>query len=144
MRVGEALRLGLADVDLDNGVITIRGTKFYKSRLVPLGSDVVQALQKYLATPGMWSQHYHPLFQSRQHKPLRHSLVDFTFRRLCSLAGVLRSDASSRQPRLHDLRHYPGFRTIGGKVEVSAPNPLLTGLGAASIRKLTRHSPVSD
>jgi integrase len=105
MRVGEALRLGLADVDLDNGVITIRGTKFYKSRLVPLGSDVVQALQKYLATPGMWSQHYHPLFQSRQHKPLRHSLVDFTFRRLCSLAGVLRSDASSRQPRLHDLRH---------------------------------------
>ena len=43
MRVGEALRLRLADVDLDYGVITIRGTKFYKSRLVPLGSDVVRA-----------------------------------------------------------------------------------------------------
>ena len=38
MRVGEALRLRLVDVDLDNGVITIRGTKFYKSRLVPLGA----------------------------------------------------------------------------------------------------------
>ena len=72
MRVGEALRLRLADVDLDNGVITIRGTKFYKSRLVPLGSDVVRVLRKYLATPGRWNQHYEPFFQSRQHKRLGH------------------------------------------------------------------------
>jgi integrase len=40
MRVGEALKLRLADVDLDNRVITIHGTKFYKSRLVPLGRDI--------------------------------------------------------------------------------------------------------
>ena len=60
---GEALRLRLADVDLDNGVITIRETKFYKSRLVPLGRDIVQILRKYLATPGRWNQHYRPLFQ---------------------------------------------------------------------------------
>lgn len=105
MRVGEALRLRMADVDLDYGVITIRGTKFYKSRLVPLGSDVVQVLRRYLAAPGRWNQHYRPLFQSRQHNRLGHSTVDANFRRLCTLAGVRRSDASSRQPRLHDLRH---------------------------------------
>jgi hypothetical protein len=45
---------------------------------------------------------------------------------------------------IHTLRHYPGFRTIASKPPVAAPNPLLTGLGAASIGKLTRHSPVSD
>ena len=73
IRVGEALRLRLADVDLDGGVITIRGTKFYKSRLVPLGTDVVQVLRKYLATPGRWNQPYRPFFQSRQHKRLGHS-----------------------------------------------------------------------
>jgi integrase/recombinase XerD len=105
MRVGEALRLRLADVDLDNCVITIRGTKFYKSRLVPMGRDVVRLLRKYLATPGRWNQHYQPLFQSRRHEPLGNSQVDFTFRRLRSLAGVRRSDTSSHQPRLHDLRH---------------------------------------
>jgi integrase len=105
MRAGEALRLRMADVDLDARVITIRGTKFYKSRLVPVGRDVVRLLQEYLATPGRWNQHYQPLFQSRQHKPLGHGLVNFTFRRLRSLAGVRRSDASSYQPRLHDLRH---------------------------------------
>jgi integrase len=105
MRVGEALRLRLADVDLDYGVITIRGTKFYKSRLVPLGSDVVGVLRRYLATPERWNQHYQPFFQSRQHKRLGPSTVDANFRRLRILAGVRRSDAGSRQPRLHDLRH---------------------------------------
>lgn len=105
MRAGEAIRLRLANVDLDNAVITIRGTKFYKSRLVPLGRDVVRLLREYLATPGRWNQHYQLLFQSRSHKCLDHSTVDLTFRRLCALAGVRRSDPSSQQPRLHDLRH---------------------------------------
>jgi hypothetical protein len=49
-----------------------------------------------------------------------------------------------RKGGIHVLRHYPGFRTIADKLDLSAPNPLLMGLGAASISKLTRHSPVSD
>ena len=109
MRMGEALRLRLVDVDLDRAVITIRGTKFYKSRLVPLGDDVIQILRKYLAAPGRWNQHYRPLFQSRQHERLGHSTVDANFRRLCILAGVRRSETSSRQPRLHDLRQHADF-----------------------------------
>jgi integrase/recombinase XerD len=105
LRVGEALRLRLTDVDLDENMMTIRGTKFYKSRLVPLGKDVVQLLREYLATPGRENQHAQPLFQSRQRQPLRHSLVNTAFQRLRRLAGICRSEASSRQPRLHDLRH---------------------------------------
>ena len=103
--MGEALRLRLADVDLNENIMTIRGTKFYKSRLVPLGKDVVRLLREYLATPGRGNQHDQPLFQSRQHQPLRHSLVNTAFQRLRKLAEVRRSEASSRQPRLHDLRH---------------------------------------
>lgn len=105
MRIGEAIRLRLADVDLDNAVITIRGTKFYKSRLVPLGRDVIRLLREYLATPGRWNQHYRHLFQSRRHEAISHHLIERAFQRLRRLAGVRRSDASSRQPRLHDLRH---------------------------------------
>ena len=139
MRAGEALRLRLADLDLENGVITIRGTKFYKSRLVPLGADVVHILRKYLATPGRWNQHYRPLFQSRLHKRLGHSTVDANFRRLCILAGVRRSDASSRQPRLHDLRHTfavhrltEWYRT-GANVQLLLP-ALSTYLGHIDLR----------
>jgi len=105
MRVGEALRLHLAGVDLDTGVVTIRGTKFYKSRLVPLGHDVHQLLRMYLATPGRWNQHYQPLFQSRLHKAVSRTLVEINFQRLRGLAGVCRSNDSSYQPRVHDLRH---------------------------------------
>lgn len=139
MRVGEVLRLRMAEVDLDNDVITIRGTKFYKSRYVPLGGDVVKVMQKYLTTSGRWNQHYRPLFQSRQHKPLRHSVVDFTFRRLCRLAGVLRSDASSRQPRLHDLRHTFAVHRLtewyktGADVQILLP-ALSTYLGHVDLR----------
>lgn len=139
MRVGEALRLRLAEVDLDNAVITIRGTKFYKSRLVPLGGDVVQVIWKYLATPGRWNQHYRPLFQSRQHKYLGHSQLDATFRRLCSLAGVRRSNACSRQPRLHDLRHTFAIHRLtewyrtGADVQILLP-ALSTYLGHVDLR----------
>ena len=104
VRIGEAIRLRLADVDLDNAVITIRGTKFYKSRLVPLGRDVVRLLRGYLTTPGRRNQHYRPLFQTRQHQSVSHRLIENAFQRLRTIADVRRSDASSR-PRLHDLRH---------------------------------------
>ncbi len=59
----------------------------------------------YLTTPGRWNQHYRPLFQTRQHQAVSHRLIENAFQRLRTIAGVRRSDASSRQPRLHDLRH---------------------------------------
>jgi site-specific recombinase XerD len=105
MRVGEALRLHMEDVDLIRDVVTIRETKFYKSRLVPLGRDVHQMLRIYLATPGRWNQHYQPLFQSRLRNAVRRPVVEKNFRRLRRLAGVSRSDVSPYQPRIHDLRH---------------------------------------
>jgi integrase/recombinase XerD len=47
LRVGEALRLKLDDVDLDNGVLTVRGTKFGKSRLVPIHTSTINVLANY-------------------------------------------------------------------------------------------------
>jgi integrase/recombinase XerD len=49
LRISEALRLTLADVDLEQRLLTIRETKFYKTRLVPLGPDLTQVLLTYLA-----------------------------------------------------------------------------------------------
>jgi integrase len=40
LRVGEACRLRLEDVDLERRLLIIRETKFYKSRLVPYGSKL--------------------------------------------------------------------------------------------------------
>ena len=46
LRISEALRLTLRDVDLEQRLLTIRETKFYKTRLVPLSADRSQALTK--------------------------------------------------------------------------------------------------
>jgi site-specific recombinase XerD len=105
MRIGEALRLHIGDVNLDAGVITIRGTKFYKSRLVPLGSDVHAQLRSYVALPGRLDRNEQPLFQSRLRRAVLHQTVEDSFQRLRSLAGIRREGPSVYQPRIHDLRH---------------------------------------
>ena len=48
LRFGEATRLTLADVDLAEAVLTIRATKFYKSRLVPVGPQLATVLDGYM------------------------------------------------------------------------------------------------
>ena len=105
MRAGEALRLRVADLNLESAVITVHNTKFYKSRLVPLGQDVVTLLRRYLDTSGRRNAQNSPLFESKDHRHLGHSPIDARFRRLCALAGVRRKGSSARSPRLHDLRH---------------------------------------
>jgi hypothetical protein len=47
LRISEALALTTADVDLHEAILTIRETKFYKSRLVPIGADLVDVLVRY-------------------------------------------------------------------------------------------------
>ena len=47
LRISEALALTHADVDLAEAILTIRETKFYKSRLVPIGADLVGVLTRY-------------------------------------------------------------------------------------------------
>ena len=105
MRLGEALRLRLADVDLPLALITIRDTKFYKSRLVPLGPDIEKLIRQYLQLPGRRNQHCRPLFQTKSGDPLTARVVAASFARLRKIACVERHDGSYFQPRLHDLRH---------------------------------------
>ena len=49
LRISEALSLTLADVDLPAGILTIRESKFYKTRLVPIGPDLSSVLETYVA-----------------------------------------------------------------------------------------------
>jgi site-specific recombinase XerD len=107
LRIGEALALTLADVDLTACILHIRESKFYKTRLVPMGPDLLQIVDRHVtrrwregATPNS------PLFYSRRGQGVSRSAAEITFKRLRRRAGVLRNDGGVRgQPRLHDLRH---------------------------------------
>lgn len=106
MRVGEVLRLDLNDVDLDQGVITIRNSKFGKSRLVPVHETTRIALQRYREERDAFlaGQLVKAFFISTHGRRVGHTALDRAFRRLTKRLG-LRDVAASSGPRLHDLRH---------------------------------------
>ena len=108
LRIGEALNLILADVDLAAGVFTIRETKFYKTRLVPIGPDLQRGINEYAAArkPPTFPQGTDSaFFVDYRGAALVPGTVRRAFRRLRAFAGVERTDGARYQPRLHDFRH---------------------------------------
>jgi len=107
LRIGEALRLTLAEVDLRQVCVHVRGTKFFKSRMVPMGKDLTGLLTGYvLKRHGIQDTSSEtPLFCFSNGSPLSQSSVRSAFRRLRSHAGLMRDGGPRRQPRIHDLRH---------------------------------------
>lgn len=106
LRLEEALSLTTNDVDLDQAVICIRETKFYKTRLVPLGRDVTFALALYVGERGnSFDQPDAPFFALRDGRRVSQSIARRIFASVRAMADVRRSSPCRYQPRLHDLRH---------------------------------------
>jgi integrase len=113
MRVGEALVLNRGDIDTAEHVLTIRLTKFGKSRELPVDASTVDALQAYLGRrdrPRAATQTAAVLV-SMAGTRLLYPNVQWTFHRLVRRAGVVPRSAACR-PRLHDLRHRFAVRTL--------------------------------
>jgi integrase/recombinase XerD len=108
LRISEALSLRMGDVDLSEAVLLIRETKFYKSRLVPIGPQLKQAMAQFAAIrrgAGHSVVPDAPFFVGHKGKQLRIPTVQQSFRQLREHAGVQRIAGARYQPRLHDLRH---------------------------------------
>lgn len=107
LRLSEALALNEAEIDLGQAILTIRRTKFYKTRLVPIGVDLAHVLHDYRhRRDGCHTRAPHePFFCFRNGQRVSASALEHTFRRLRVAAGVQRSGGARNQPRLHDLRH---------------------------------------
>jgi len=137
LRISEALALRDPDVDLQAGVLTIRCSKFKKSRFVPLHPSTVNALRHYAQErdsliPTRCSDSF---FVSDFGRSLEVSAVRRTFYELSRWAG-LRKGEINRGPRLHDFRHRFAIQTMiqwyraGQEVERRLP-VLSTYLGHA-------------
>jgi integrase len=107
LRVGEAQNLELQDVDLQAGVLTIRGSKFGKSRLVPVHPSTRRVLADYIARrERIWSRRpvSSYLFVSNRGNQLDGGEIRRTFYVVSRQTG-LRGPSDSHGPRLHDMRH---------------------------------------
>lgn len=113
IRTGEAMGLDRGEVDLDGGVLLVRGTKFGKSRLVPLHPTVTGHLADYQHTRDRLCPHPStPAFVvSGAGTRLTHTSVSKAFRRLLKAAAVTAPPGAAK-PRLYDLRHSFAVTTL--------------------------------
>lgn len=112
MRAGEAVRADVTDLDLDAAILTVRSTKFGKSRLLPLHVSVVDELRDYLslraagALPGATA-----LLVSAAGTRLTYDNAHKVFKKLTAQAGIKPRSPACR-PRMHDLRHSFAVNTL--------------------------------
>ncbi len=114
MRLGEALRLNLSDVSGSAHELTIRFTKFGKSRIVPVHPTVADALEVYRRHRNTYAHRRPPtesFFLSLRGTRLHDGVVHKTFRVLVREVG-LAPRAGSGVARIHGLRHTFTVATI--------------------------------
>lgn len=113
LRIGEARRLRLGDVDFDGGWLLVLEGKFRKSRRLPLRDSTVAALARYVEErrqAGMPRGPEAPFFVSLRGRPLVYANVQQTFSKLIETAGLV--NGAGNAPRLHDLRHGFALRRV--------------------------------
>jgi integrase/recombinase XerD len=146
LRISEALSLTLVDVDLPARVLTIRDTKFYKSRLVPIGPQLTQVVSRYSTwrrEEGHSQRSSAPFFVLRSGTAVPHGLVRGAFDSLRTYVGICHK-ATGQRPRLHDFRHsFAVHRLVswyrkGADVQSLLPH-LVTYLGHIKLSSTQRY-----
>jgi integrase len=140
MRLSEATGLQRGDVELKEGMLTVRQAKFGKSRLLPLHATTRAALCSYAERRNrhLGSRCGPHFFVATRGGGLVQQCVHRVFWRLSREIG-LRRPGDSIRPRLHDLRHTFAIRTLlgwyrqGANVEEKLP-ALSTYLGHTCVR----------
>jgi integrase/recombinase XerD len=140
MRVGEVLALDCQDVDFKREILTVRVAKGNKSRLIPLHSSTLVALQRYASLrDSLYPQRVSPSFFTWEGGGrLIYDSVNRWFLLVACQLG-LRKPGERRGPRVHDLRHYFAIRTLlnwyrsDADVEAHLPE-LATFLGHVHVR----------
>jgi integrase len=140
MRLSEAIGLQREDADLTEGVLTVRQTKFGKSRLIPLHPSTSSALRSYAERRDahLGSRCGPHFFVAERGGRLLHQYVHRVFWRLSRETG-LRRPGDHSGPRVHDLRHRFAIRTLlgwyRGGMDIEQRLPVLsTYLGHAYMR----------
>ena len=128
LRIGEALHLDRDDVDVIGGVLTVRDSKFGKSREVLLHPTTVMALEGYCEIRDRLCPHppQRSFFITTRGTRIAHPTIYLPFRALLEQAGITHP-MPGRHVRVHDLRHSFAVRTLlgwyrdGGDVQARMP-----------------------
>jgi integrase/recombinase XerD len=113
MRLGEVIRLEVNDVDLEQDVLTVRDSKFGKSRLIAIQISTRAVLSQYRDRRDQLLQGrpQRRFFVSGRGTPLVPSCIQRTFRTLLDQTKLFVAGAAQR-PRMHDMRHRFAVQTL--------------------------------
>ena len=143
LRIGEALALTCADVDLAEGVLTVRAGKRGRTRVVPLHPSALDPLRGYAQDR---ARRFGPprtdaaFFRTDRSDRIGYNAANHAFRLLRRRLGWTAA-GRTRAPRVHDLRHRMVVRRIQSwhahGVDVDSKIPVLaTYLGHVEVREL--------
>jgi site-specific recombinase XerD len=147
LRISEAIGLTVADVNIAECILTVRNTKFYKTRLVPIGPQLAAKLAAYYEKRSalhMLKGQESAFLCTRTGYCLSYPEVITQFQRIRSAAGIVCPSDEPRPPRLHDLRHTAAVHRVldwyrsGKDVQHLLPH-LATYLGHVNIASTQRY-----
>jgi integrase len=144
LRISEALGLQLRDVDLENGLITVRMSKLDKERLIPLSNSMLLVLCSYSATSHKIPKSGDTLyFTHRDGRKIHKESIYRWFRKVLWSAGISHGGRGNG-PRVHDFRHtfsvYSLKAMVGKGMDMYCALPLLsTYLGHASVSATSQY-----
>ncbi len=110
LRVGEALRLRVNDVDLEAGILTIQQGKFRKDRLVPLSPSLHAYLRRYHEEMG--KRAVDATFLPSPHGGVYSQPAAYQAFRWMLRTAKIPHGGRGEGPRVHDLRHTFAVRRL--------------------------------
>jgi integrase len=107
LRAGEALRLTWDDVNLQDGVLTIREAKNQKQRLVPMSEELTRILRLYRTSPVFKMKVHDQLFKKNDNTPRCPSAFSSRFREFLYDLGIkgAHTRCFAHGPCIHSFRH---------------------------------------
>jgi integrase/recombinase XerD len=101
-RLSEALNLTIADVNLDDGIVTIRKAKNDKDRLIPVAESLTDRMRTYMESFHRFSKDSTFVFPGTKMGRMDRSTAYNHFRDYLLMAGIPHTGSG---PRIHDFRH---------------------------------------
>jgi len=109
LRISEALRLTDADVDLEQGILTIKHAKFDQDRLIPMDESLTAACRAYRDSMTLLPEDY--FFPARNRSQIAPLTIYNRFRDILWKSNIS-YNGKQNGPRLHDIRHTFAVHTL--------------------------------
>lgn len=143
LRISEALNLKLSDVDLKQGILTIKNSKNDTDRLIPMSKSLQNICLDYFNKLHHGKTKNHYFFPSHKNGNIIRQNIIYHFRKLHWKSGIAYG-GKGKGPRLHDFRHTFAVHSLRKNIkegkDIYTTLPILSAyLGHKSIQATQRY-----